>query len=199
MTTEIHLAAIAVGSTMLTLVGLYIGWRTFRVFLLRLELLSIRNRLWDEARSLNCLNDPVYMTYRENLNLMVRYAHKIDLISLALSSRSSDSESDLSPSVNPALRVALDDALASTSRCMTTYMLWHRPFTGIVLFWTLNVVVRILKFVSYFYRFSSAVHKNSVAQIRSFGRTPDLKTKQWFEHNGPAIVFGQGSVQGCTG
>ncbi len=191
MTTELYLAAIAVGSTMLTLVGLYIGWRSFRVFLLRLELLSIRNALWDDARALNCLDDPAYRTYRENLNLMVRYAHKIDLISLALSSRNSDAKSGSCPNANPKLKVALDRALTSTARCMTNYLLWHRPFTGIGLVWTLNIAVGMLRFVSYFRRFSSSVFKSSVAQIRSFGQTPDLKTKQWFENNGPAIVFGR--------
>lgn len=198
MTTEIYLVAIAVGSTMLTLVGLYTGWRSFRVFLLRLELLSIRNQLWDEARALNCLTDPVYRTYRDNLNLMVRYAHRIDLISLALSSRHSDSECEPRACENLELKVALDRALASTGRCMSNYMLWHRPFTGIVLVWTLNTAVWMLKFVSYFRRFSSSVFKSSVAQIRSFGQTPDLKTKQWFEHNGPAIVFGRGNFNGCA-
>lgn len=198
MTTEICLAAIGVGSTMLTLVGLYTGWRSFRVFLLRLELLSIRNLLWDEARALDCLTDPVYRTYRENLNLMVRYAHKIDLISLALSSRYSDKETDPRPCENPELKIVLDRALVSTGRCMSNYMLWHRPFTGVVLIWTLNTAVKTLRFASYFRRFSSTVFKTSVAQIRSFGQTPDLKTKQWFEHNGPAIVFGRGNAQACS-
>lgn len=198
MTTEIYLAAISIGTTMLTLVGLYIGWRTFRVFLLRLELLAIRNHLWDEARALNCLTHPVYRTYRENLNLMVRYAHKIDLISLALSSRFSDKESDPQPCENPELKMALDRALMSTGSCMSNYMLWHRPFTGVILIWTLNKAVRMLRFASYFRRFSSSMFKSSVAQIRSFGQTPDLKTKQWFEHNGPAIVFGSGNAQSCA-
>jgi len=198
MTTEIYLAAIAIGSTVLTLVGLYTGWRSFRVFLLRLELLSIRNRLWDEARELNCLSDPVYRTYRGNLNLMVRYAHKIDLVSLALSSRFSDKENDPQPCENPELIPALDRALVSTGRCMSNYMLWHRPFTGVILVWALNAAVRILRCASYFRRYSSSMFKTSLSQIRSFGQTPDLKTKQWFEHNGPAIVFGRGNAQACA-
>lgn len=198
MTTEIHLAAILIGSTLLTLVGLYIGWRTVRVDLLRLELLSIRNRLWDAARESNGLNDPVYRTYRDNLNLMVRYAHKIDLVSLAISSRYSEKEGDQCVCNNKKLKNELEQALASTGRCMSRYLLWHRPFTGIFLVWTLNLAARTLKVASYFRRFSSAAIRSSAPQIRSFGQSPDLKAKEWFEHNGPAIIFGRHESHGCV-
>ncbi len=189
MTTETYLFAIACGSTLLTLVGLYTGWRSFRVFLLRLDLLSIRNNLWDEVRAMDCLSDPAYLAYRENLNLLVRHAHKLDLISLALSSKFADQKPKLCPCDNPVLAASLETASAATSLRISTYMLWHRPFSGIFLIWTLRCAMKLFKFASNFKRFSSSVARSSVAQISSFGQTPDLNTKNWFEHDGPSIIF----------
>ncbi len=191
MTNDLCLFSIAAGSTLLTLVGLYAGWRSFRVFLLRLDLLTIRNQLWDEARALNCLDDPRHRAYRKNLNLMVRYAHKIDLVSLALSSGDVGSVAEHRIQPNPALEDAIDRALAATVDCMRTYVLWHRPFTGVLLVWTLFAVTRVVRLASYFGQVSSGALKSSAAAIRSFGQTPDLKTRQWLEHNGPSVFVGR--------
>jgi hypothetical protein len=192
MTNTLCLASIAAGSTILTLIGLYAGWRSTRVFLLRLDLLSIRNQLWDEARALNCLNDPVHRAYRKNLNLMVRYAHKIDLVALALSSREAGGQPPLHDSASPELRDALDRALTSTVDCMRNYILWHRPFTGVMLVWTLSAAAAVFRLASIFGRISFGVLKSSAAKIRSFAKTPDINTRQWFEHDGPTIFLGRG-------
>lgn len=198
MTTEACLAAISVGFTALTLVGLYIQWRSLRVVLLRLDLLAIRNKLWDESRELGCLCDPAYQEFRRNLNLMITHAHKIDLISLALSTGLSDAEAAMPSCSNTDLQAALDRALASTVSCMNNYILWHRFFTGIVLVRFLNAAALVSRHFSRFRQFSSTLFRPSAASIRSFARTPDQSTKKWLEHNGPSIVFSPTHLRACA-
>lgn len=186
MTNEIYLVAVSFGSTLLSLVGLYVGWRSARVILLRLELKSIRDRLWDSAYRLGKLNDSVYLEYRRNLNLMVQYAHCIDLVSVALTDRTMSASQHSDSTDDSEFGQALTEALRETGKVMSRYMLWYRPFSGILLIWTLKYCSKLFRV---FRSLTSLAITPSIAEVLQFGKKPDAKTREWFAHNGPTIVF----------
>ena len=184
---EYPLIAVSTGTSLLTLIGLYLGWRSFRVFLLRLRLLEIRNDLWDRAYDGGVLEDEVVRQVRDRLNLMIRHAHRIDLITLALTtpSRKHTSADEFLPkSNNPLAQDAVELSISQVVGCMTNYMVWHRPFTGVLLIRVLDILFRTVKGASFVRSIASSAFGISVAQVRNFGNSLDSGTRRWLEQNG---------------
>ena len=174
MMTNLYLLSITAGTLLLTLVGLYVGWRSFRVFMLRLELLSIRNRLWDSAREKNCFENESYQSLRSNLNLMIRHAHRIDVITLALTPKGEGSEQQTTAGAGcPELQSEIEIAIKETATCMCRYVVWHRPFSGIFLFWAVGCLTRFFRALKFLRSMPSEVARSSVSKVREFSRHPE--------------------------
>jgi hypothetical protein len=153
-----------IGTLLLTLLSLYVAWTKFRVLKLRQQLFDTRNLLWDEARRLNCLNDPAYSEVREVLNAMICTAHRVDLaVVLHLMSQKQLKVSEYPQSNNLEFQTAIDEACNRTSRQLTNYVLFARPFSGIA---TALMLI--------------ATHKTiaSIAAVRDV-------VDQWFRGGGP--------------
>lgn len=190
MMISLPLISVTIGSLLLTLVGLYVGWRSFRVHLLRLDLLVIRNRLWDEAREANQLNDKSYKNCRENLNLLIRHAHKIDLVTLALGDwfESDQDEAFDTPEASPEIAEAIQLALHDAGARMGRYVLNHRPFTGILLYSAIFCLVRMRYFVRLLRSVPVSV-KETAARVRDFSVQPEQNSIAWIRNNGPSYAF----------
>lgn len=74
--------------TFLLCVFLYMQWRSYRLDKLRFKLFAIRSRLFAEAeRGALSFDDEAYKIVRHNINGMIRYSHKLSLLSLFLFKR----------------------------------------------------------------------------------------------------------------
>lgn len=197
--TDPTLWAIAAGSSILSLVGLYIGWRGYRVFLLRLRLLQIRNRLWDDVYAIGQLDNDTYRRVRSQLNQLIRHAHRIDLISLALTAERTNGMKGTRAknclfreieSLPPDLREPIDKAMSRVGRLMGRYVLLYRPFTGIVLCWGLVGLFRTCKVIRLLTHSPSQRVNWTVDKVRQFATHPSKSSRQWFEHDGPSRISG---------
>lgn len=137
----------------LTLIVLYVGWVRFRVLVIRQNLFAIRDRLWDDARELNCLDDSAYQEARSRINSTIRSAHRINLVVLLYSMvefRGEDTrwlQSD-----NDELQSAIDRAIEQTVYCIIRYVIFFRPFSGWLVVHILGATVSIHKSVSRWFR-----------------------------------------------
>lgn len=175
---EPGLIQIAIGMSILSIVGLYIGWRSYRVFLLRLKLLKTRNELWDRARDLNALDDRAYLHTRSILNSLIRHSHRVDLVKMALSQ--SETETDVSQefkSGSEELDLAINSAISDVAHTIGRYVVWYRPFTGIL-------VIKSVQMLSQFISTLSLV-RVAVNRVQIFTAKLDQSVADWFRHEGP--------------
>lgn len=122
------------GTAGLSLLTFYIGWTKFRIFCIRQDLFQIRDELWDKARDLNCFEDEGYKAARDQLNSMIRIAHKVNLPVMAyvVGSPAIKENAPITSSC-PQMQTAIEDAFIKTSQCITTYVVYYRPFSGLLL------------------------------------------------------------------
>ena len=195
MTINLPLVAISVGATLLTLLAVYIGWRSYRVVLLRLKLLTIRNNLWDAAHESNMLDNGCYRQYRHGLNLLIQQAHRVDLITLALSvDFDRDGADDLLRDVPEVIAKAIDTAVSDAGAALHRYIIWDRPFTGIFLFKLIGILERSFKLMKFLRGKPWSSTKESAKKIGRFGRQSKKNATKWVRSNGPAYAFSAGAI-----
>lgn len=187
---SLPLLSLIAGSVLMTLVGLYVGWRSLRVYLLRLDLLIIRNDLWDAAHAEDCFTNSDYLSCRNSINLLIRYAHRIDVVTLALTfDKGVETEKRFNEATPEAMRKAIETATNRAGLRMSHYVTWHRPFTGILLFRFVSLMGVTYRLTNSLRSMPSNVLKSSVVRIRNFSRQPDQSSIAWFNSNGPACAF----------
>ncbi|MEM1227517.1 MAG: hypothetical protein AAGJ40_17600 [Planctomycetota bacterium] len=179
--------AILFGSAGLTLVGLYIGWRSFRVFLLRLQLLAVRNAMWDAAHDAHCLEDPIYMQYRSQLNTLIRFAHKVDLPTLALSTIDTANSHPIKiEKASQEIRSSLEHSIDEAATVLNNYILWYRPFTGILFAKLASWAIHLEKKRQAETRRQRQHQLSQPRQrISEFELHPKKSVRKWFQNNGP--------------
>jgi hypothetical protein len=124
----------------MSLLSFYIIWSRFRIFCIRQDLFEVRDALWDKARELGCFDDPAYMIAREKLNSLIRTAHTISLpIMLYVTTLPSEEDENPIVSTNQEMQKAIDRAIEQAAFCLTRYVVYYRPFSGLL--WLRTVLV----------------------------------------------------------
>ena len=188
---SLPMAAIMIGSLLFSLVGFYVAWRAYRVYLLRLELLTIRNRLWDAALRTNCFENEAYLRCRHNLNLLIRYAHVLDLVTIALAPKAERPEASCweADTIPDCIKEDVDLAFREAGACLYRYVKWYRPFTGVFLFWFLTAAKVAKKLLLRTVLKRNVTTRAQAARIHHFGTSIQTNTTKWIREDGPASVF----------
>ncbi|HAN97612.1 MAG TPA: hypothetical protein DCQ98_09390 [Planctomycetaceae bacterium] len=163
---------------------------------MKLDLISIRNKLWLVAYDNSRLDDPVHVELRRNLNLMINHAHEINLVLLALTAKHVRRHVAMGTSDNKALQAAVDDAMIAASKTMVKYILWHRPFSGVALVWTLNLL-SIAVSIRLVPKRTRRLVDGVIDQVAAFVKDMLNQSKQWLEHCGPGAAFGHCDTVGA--
>ena len=180
----IEIAVIVAGMSGLTLIGVYLGWRELRVVLLRQDMFAIRDELWDTAHRLEAFDDPAYLEAREILHAVIRRAHRIDLVTFAITLRTAEVKHapTLPPARTPDMQSAIETALSKSYRRLSRYIVWERPFSGFALMQVANVIVFLTKLAAWTRR---TPLRPIVQHVRRF--RPDT-ARFWLTHHGPDFI-----------
>lgn len=123
-----------IASTALGLVISYAWWTRLRVMYFRQDLFEIRDALWMEAKKAGSLNDPTYRQIREVLNAMISSAAYLSLPAILFSLQRAGSKKTRVESTAPsAIQKPLAEAKVKIIIRVLRYVLWDRPFSGLVL------------------------------------------------------------------
>ena len=103
----------------------YIWWIRARDMLLRQELFSIRDRLWDEARRLDAFDDEAYREARQRLNDTIRISRWITIPSVALFLDVEAEPMEKKCTKNQELQTAIDNAYREAAGYICHHLMRH--------------------------------------------------------------------------
>ena len=131
------MAWLTLGMLMVSGAAAYGWWCHVRVIGLRQDLFDIRDDMWDEARQLDCFDDPAYRNTREHLNRIAIHAGSFTLPVLAfvMANRPPGGYVPLPRSEREDVQQVLDRALHRSSARLASYIV-NESITG----WIFNVV-----------------------------------------------------------
>lgn len=117
---------LGVGVFILSALFAYAWWVKVRVILFRQDLFEARDHLWDEARRLNCLDDPAYRYARATINTMIRIASDITVVTIALVSKDGTPSPPPPVSDNADMQAEIDKVRDYAFRRLSQYVLKDR-------------------------------------------------------------------------
>lgn len=127
MTPEIQ---IILGSVLISGAITYAWWVRFRVWMLRQDLFTIRDELWDEMRSRHMLDDPAHRQLRDGVNAFIRVAPILSIFTIlrTLAEGVKANVLNLAEPADEAIKAARSKVVARVSR----YILFE-SLTGLIL------------------------------------------------------------------
>jgi hypothetical protein len=129
-----------IDTTLLSLGIAYAWWVRFRVWILREDLFSIRDKLWDRMRDEGALDDPDHRRVRDEINALIRIAPLFSLLTVFrfILEREKPVIDDMRNAREP-IRAARDEVVNR----LACYLLFH-TLTG----WSATAVVLVLAIVA---------------------------------------------------
>ena|SRR5208337_2428697 len=131
---------VVVFTTLLSGILSYAWWLRFRVWMLRQDLFTIRDDLWDVMRQAGRLDDPTYLEMREALNALIRTAPLLSVLTvLRLVSQGTHANILIEAELEPALQEARNRTILRLTR-----YIFMETLSGIVVQLALLVLVLII-------------------------------------------------------
>lgn len=133
----LELLLLFAGSAIVSLAIAYAWWSHVRVTFLREELFAIRDRLWDNARELDALQDRAYQQARNHLNAGIGIAGLYSIRTLRKWERSPIAQQiplDRCQSSNTPLQEAIDAAYKESGARVVRYVVFYSASGFVALF-----------------------------------------------------------------
>jgi len=129
-----NIVQLAIGCFCLSVVVAYAIWSYVRVMLLRESLFAIRDNLWDKANELDAFDDPRYQEIRGHLNAIIGVAHWISFPMIIASTIIRKPKKLVLPETeNTTIKAACDSALSESGKLLFWYVIYWKPFSGLIL------------------------------------------------------------------